>query len=214
MKNNKKELLIWRRLDNSAKIYPLSTGRKYSTVFRLSVLLKENIKPEVLQDSLNETLEKYKSFKVRLKKGFFWHYLENNPKLPIVEEEKEYPCKYIEPSLNRGYLFKVTYFANKINIDIFHALTDGNSGTVFFKEIIYKYLDKCYPNELENENKRIVKIEDNTEDSYIKNYDKYSKSNGIIKSAYKLKGKKLRLGAVSAIHQIINLEQLKDETKK
>ena len=137
MKNNKKELLIWRRLDNSAKIYPLSTGRKYSTVFRLSVLLKENIKPDVLQDSLNETLEKYKSFKVRLKKGFFWHYLENNPKLPIVEEEKEYPCKYIEPSLNRGYLFKVTYFANKINIDIFHALTDGNSGNVFFKEVIY-----------------------------------------------------------------------------
>ena len=83
MKNNKKELLIWRRLDNSAKIYPLSTGRKYSTVFRLSVLLKENIKPNVLQDSLNETLEKYKSFKVRLKKGFFWHYLENNPKLPM-----------------------------------------------------------------------------------------------------------------------------------
>ena len=214
MKNNKKELLIWRRRDNSAKIYPLSTGRKYSTVFRLSVLLKENIKPEVLQDSLNETLEKYKSFKVRLKKGFFWHYLENNPKLPIVEEEKEYPCKYIEPSLNRGYLFKVTYFANKINIDIYHVLTDGNSGTIFFKEIIYKYLEKCYPKELENENKRIIKIEDNTEDSYIKNYDKYSKSNGIIKSAYKLKGKKIRLGAVSAIHQIINLEQLKDETKK
>ena len=214
MKNNKKESLIWRRLDNSAKIYPLSTGRRYSTVFRLSVLLKEDINPKILQDSLNETLEKYKSFKVRLKKGFFWHYLENNPKLPIVEEEKEYPCKYIEPSLNRGYLFKVTYFKNKINIDIFHALTDGNSGFIFFKEIIYTYLNKCYPKELANENKRIIKIEDNTEDSYVRNYNKNFSFNTVIKSAYKLRGKKLRLGAVSAIHEIINIEELKNETKK
>ena len=24
----------WRKLDNSAKIFPISTGKKYSTVFR------------------------------------------------------------------------------------------------------------------------------------------------------------------------------------
>ena len=74
MKENKKSSLIWRRLDNSAKIFPLSTGKKYSTVFRLSVLLKENIKPDILQEALNETLEKYPPFKVKIKKGFFWHY--------------------------------------------------------------------------------------------------------------------------------------------
>ena len=76
----KKNSLIWRRLDNSAKIFPLSTGKRYSTVFRLSVLLKEDIIPETLQEALIETLEKYQSFKVKIKKGFFWHYLENNTK--------------------------------------------------------------------------------------------------------------------------------------
>ena len=39
----------WRKLDNSAKIFPMSTGEKYSTVFRLSVLFKEEIIPEILQ---------------------------------------------------------------------------------------------------------------------------------------------------------------------
>ena len=213
-KDKKDELFIWRRLDNSAKIYPLSTGRRYSTVFRFSVLLKENVNPTILKDALNETLKKYKSLKVRLKKGFFWHYLENNPKLPTIEEEHDYPCKYINPSLNRGYLFKVTYFKNKINIDIFHALTDGNNGIAFFKSIIYTYLEKCYKEELRNENKRIIKIEYDTEDSYIKNYNKNLKSNHISQNAYKLKGKTLKLGAVSAIHQIINLEDLKNESKK
>ena len=212
MKN--KNLLIWRRLDNSAKIFPLSTGKRYSTVFRLSVLLKEDIKPNLLQEAVEETLEKYQSFKVKIKKGFFWHYLENNTKKPIIEEEKDYPCKYIDPALNRGYLFKVTYFKNKINIDISHSLTDGNSGTVFFREIVYTYLEKCYPEELKAENRAIRRIEYDTEDSYIKNYNKKVKGNGANPKAYKLKAKTLKLGAVSCIHQIINLEQLKQETQK
>ena len=67
----KKNSLIWRRLDNSAKIFPLSTGKRYSTVFRLSVLLKEDIIPELLQEAVIETLEKYQSFKVKIKNGFF-----------------------------------------------------------------------------------------------------------------------------------------------
>ena len=211
MKNNS---LIWRRLDNSAKIFPLSTGKRYSTVFRLSVLLKENVNPSLLQKAVEETLQKYQCFKVKLKKGFFWHYLESNNKMPKVQEEKDYPCKYIDPTLNRGYLFKVTYFKNKINIDIFHALTDGNSANVFFREIVYTYLEMCYPNELKQENRIIKKIDYNTEDSYIKNYDKKSKSNVSGKRAYKIKARKIKLGAVSVIHQIINLEQLTIQAKK
>ena len=205
----------WRRLDNSAKIFPLSTGRKYSTVFRLSVVLKEDIQPSILQQALIETLEKYQSFKVKIKKGFFWHYLENNAKIPFVEPETDYPCKYINPTLNKGYLFKVTYFKNKINIDIYHALTDGNGATVFFRELVYTYLEMCHTDDLKTENRTIRKIDDyNTEDSYIKNYDKKAKTNGNNPKAYKIKGRTLRLGAISCIHQIINLEQLKKEAQK
>lgn len=206
--------LYWRRLDNSAKIFPFSAGRKYSTVFRISAVLKEKIDEKILEKAVIEALEKYESFRVRMKAGFFWYYLEHNPKEPIIEEEKNYPCKYIDPKTNNNYLFKVTYFDRKINIDIFHSLTDGNSGTTFFKEIIYNYLELKYPNELEEEKRNIRKIEYDTEDSYIKNYDKKAKSNASSKKAYILKGRKMKLGAISAIHEIINLEQLKQECKK
>ena len=215
MKNNIKNKLPWRRLDNSAKIFPMSTGEKYSTVFRISTVLKEKVKPEILQKAVIEALEKYQSFKVRMKAGLFWYYLEANNKVPVVEEEKEYPCKYINPRKNRGYLFKVTYFENKINIDIFHSLTDGNGGNIFFREIVYTYLEMCHEQELKPENRQTRKIEEhNTEDSYMKNYDKKSKSNRSNEKAYVLKGKKIKLGAVSAIHQIIDLEQLKQESQK
>ena len=48
--------LYWRRLDNSAKIFPISAGKKYSTVFRLSVLLKESVNPKILEEAVNIAL--------------------------------------------------------------------------------------------------------------------------------------------------------------
>lgn len=212
-KNN----LYWRKLDNSAKIFPISNGKKYSTVFRLSAVLKEKIKPEILKMAVEQALDKYKSFKVRMKAGFFWYYLEENNKEPIIEEESNYPCKYIDGRKNNNYLFKVTYFENKINIDIFHSLTDGDSGAVFFKEIIYSYLELMHPEVFDEEERKIRKLQNSiydTEDSYIKNYDKKAKSNASGKKAYILKGEKIRLGAVSAIHEILDLEDLKEVTKK
>ena len=176
--NDKKEKLYWRRLDNSAKIFPISAGKRYSTVFRLSVVLKEAIQSDILQIALEKALEEYEFFRVRLKSGFFWNYLEYNPKKPIVEQEKEYPCKYIEPKENNQYLFKVTYFDKKINIDIFHSLTDGNSGVMFFREIVYNYIEMSHKEEFQEELRIKRKFDLSTEDSYIKNYNKKAKGKG------------------------------------
>ena len=206
--------LYWRRLDNSAKIFPISAGKKYSTVFRLSVVLKEKINPKILEYAVNNTLDTYKSFKVKMKQGFFWNYFEENSKQPVIEEERDYPCKYINPKTNNDYLFKITYFENKINIDIFHSLTDGNNGTTFFKEIIYNYLELMHPEQFNKEDRTIRKLEYNTEDSYVKNYDKKAKSNASSKKAYIIRGNWVKLGAVGAIHEIIDLENLKKECDK
>ena len=205
--------LSWRRLDNSAKIFPISAGKKYSTVFRISVLLNEKINKDILSQAVKLALNTYTPFKVRMKPGFFWYYFENNPKDPIVHEEKDYPCQYINPKTNNNYLFQVTYFENKINIDIFHSLTDGNNGLIFFREIIYNYLELSHPDEFKCE-RLSRKIEYDTEDSYMKNYNKKAKSNSSTKKAYILKGSKIALGAVSAIHEIIDLDALKKEAKK
>ena len=210
----KESIHYWRRLDNSAKIFPISAGKKYSTVFRFSAVMKEKIEPSVLRLAVNKALSRYEFFRVRLKEGIFWNYLEYNPKKIVIEKEKEYPCKYIDPIGNNGYLFKVTYFDKKISIDIFHALTDGNTGSMFFREIVYNYIELTHKEEFKEELRTTRKIDLSTEDSYIKNYNKKAKGNNSNKKAYKLAGKKIKLGAISAIHEIINLDELKKETKK
>ena len=212
--SDKKEKIYWRRLDNSAKIFPISAGKKYSTVFRLSALLTETIQPDILAVAVEKALEQYEFFRVRLKNGFFWNYLEYNPKKPIIEEEKDYPCKYIEPKENNNYLFKVTYFDRKINIDIFHSLTDGNSGVMFFREIVYNYIELAHKEEFQEELRIKRKFDLSAEDSYIKNYNKKAKGNNSNRKAYKLAGRKIKFGAISAIHEMIDLPALKEEAKK
>lgn len=204
----------WRRLDNSAKIFPIASSKKYSSVFRLSAVLKEKINPNILKESVNLVLESLPSFKVKLKKGAFWYYFEDNNKEIIIEEEKNYPCKYIDPNTNNDYLFKVTYWENKINLDIFHSLTDGNSGVIFLREIVYTYIEQAHKDVFEKKIRIQRKISNNTEDDYLKNYNKKSKGGRDGKKAYLLKGKKLPLGAIGVIHVNINLEQIKNKAKE
>ncbi len=204
----------WRRLDNSAKIFPIASSKKYSSVFRLSAVLKEKIAPNILKKAVNLALKNLSSFKVKLKKGFFWYYFEDNNKEVIIEKEKDYPCKYIDPNTNNDYLFKVTYWENKINLDIFHSLTDGNSGIIFLREIVYTYIELAHKEDFSQKLRTERKISNNTEDDYLKNYDKKSKNSKGGKKAYRLKGKILPLAAIGVIHVNIDLDELKNRAKE
>lgn len=66
----------WYRLDNAAKIFPPSKSKKDPKIFRFSVTLFDEVKIDVLNKALNETLEEYPFLKSSLKKGIFWYYLE------------------------------------------------------------------------------------------------------------------------------------------
>ena len=212
--DKKEKRKTWRKLDNSAKIFPLQESNKYSTVFRYSAVLKEDVDNEVLEKAVEKALNRYSAFKVRLRRGVFWYYLENNPKKAVVNQEKYYPCKRIDPIENNNYLFSVTYFEKKINVEFFHSLTDGNGGLIFFREIIYNYLDMKHEELRDKDERKARKIEFDTEDSYISNYDKKSKNNRSKKRAYILKGKELKFGQVSVNHLLIDTDDLKKECIK
>ncbi|HKM30269.1 MAG TPA: MFS transporter, partial [Bacilli bacterium] len=68
----------WYRLDNAGKIFPSVSNARRSNLFRLSITLTEEINPVVLQEALNVTIERFATFNVKLKRGLFWYYLEEN----------------------------------------------------------------------------------------------------------------------------------------
>ena len=93
MNNRKPDKQGWYPLDLSAIVYPTLQRRDFSSVFRLSVLLKEDIQPEVLQKAVDMTLPRFPTYKVAMRKGLFWRYLEpNNRPGPFVQEDVRNFC--------------------------------------------------------------------------------------------------------------------------
>lgn len=198
----------WRKLDNTAKIFSLSVDDDMS-VFRFSALLKDKIKVEVLNRALIKTLNDYPEYRVKLGTGLFWNYLDFNNKGPIVEQEADIPCANINFRKNNNYLFKVTYFKNKINLDIFHVLTDGTGAIIFFKALIYHYLELVYvlvPSKKD-------RIDIDTKDQYLKYYDKkYSKSSDM-KPAFIIPGK-VNMKVNNTYHYTVSIKEIKKVCKE
>ena len=130
----------WYRLDNAAMIFPPVSGKKSPNTFCLSATLDSKINKMVLQTSVSQVVKSEDTFRVRLKKGVFWYYLEENDKEPIVLDETPNFMEYIDYRYDDNYLFKVFVKDNKISIVFFHALTDGTGGLYFLKQVIYRYL--------------------------------------------------------------------------
>lgn len=183
-----------------------------TNVYRISVTLKEEIDPSILQEALSLVLPKFDVFNVRLRTGIFWYYFEENgKKAPRVVEESLFPCRQIRPNRNRNYLFRVTYYKNRINLEVFHVLTDGMGGVNFLRELTYQYLRLAHPQLLEVTSDGLSEETSlNIEDSFVKNY-KQSKASGFKKEkAYILHLDKLPKGEFGVMHGFMPVSQLKE----
>ena len=62
------------RLDNAAKIYPAARRRSWSSLFRLSATLNEDVDKSVLENALKVTIKRFPSIAVRIRRGAFFFF--------------------------------------------------------------------------------------------------------------------------------------------
>lgn len=141
----------WKKLDNFATFYASTTTAYNPNVYRLSVKLKSKIDKDILAKALNDTLIMVPSFNVKLRKGFFWYYLEYNKERPIIKEDDHFSFTIINTKENNYFLFKVTYFEKRINIDFCHVLTDGTGALSFLEALVTNYLQIRYPKKIKKD---------------------------------------------------------------
>ena len=184
----------WRKLDNAALAFPLVTGKDDTRVFRFYCELREAVDEEILQKALEETIEKYPLFQAVLRKGLFWFYLEHRDIRPVVKKEKKPPCSRLYIPDKKSLLFEVSYHENRINFEVYHALTDGTGAMYFLEELVQNYLILAHP---EAKLPRIEPVEeitpgDQEEDSFSQYYSADLPRNKEKKpAAVKLKGEKV-----------------------
>lgn len=185
----------WYKLDNAAKIFPPTTDKYDTKTFRFSVFLKEEINEETLQEALNITIKDFPIFHAKLKKGFFWYYLEETEEVPTVQLEHTIPCDEREEEL----LFKVMYFKKRISVEVSHELTDATGTLSFLKSLTANYLTIKYRLK-KNVPLDTSSISDKSMDSYNTYYQKATiKRKKVAESAYHIKGETFPEGRLKII---------------
>lgn len=207
----------WSRLDNAAKIFPSTSSKKDTKVFRFACELKEKIEPTILQKALNKTVELFPLYKCILRRGLFWYYLEESDIQPFVQEEADTPCSPIYYKNKKTLLFEVTYYRNRINLEVYHALTDGTGALQFLKILVYYYIIFKYPENFQElpSLDYDASLFEKMDDSFQKYYSKGKSEHKIFPSkAYHIQGTKSPEHRLNVIEGILSVKSILTLAKK
>lgn len=130
----------WYRLDNVGKFYSAQAGDPKQTVFRISAVMRCPVQPEILQQALEATVRQLPSFNVVLRNGLFWRYLQQAPDVPPVQLENQPVCFGLHTGL-KSVLYRVSYFRNRINLEMSHMIADGRGALAFLKTLLEFYAE-------------------------------------------------------------------------
>ena len=216
-KKANKNRATWYKLDLSANVYPTLQRRNFSSVYRISVTLKEDIDPELLQKAVDMTLPRFPAFKVALRKGLFWRYLEPNDRPgPFVQPDIVNPCMPMSFKTNNRYLIRLYYYHKRISLEMFHSLSDGNGALYLLRTITAVYL-RLQGHEIPDGNGVLNIYEEpdpmEMEDAYIRYAASRVKSPRSQGSAYRVRGTAEPFYTLNIICGVIPIDKLLKVTK-
>ena len=214
----------WSKLDNASKIFPATWNPKDPKVFRFSCELYAVIVPDILQKALEITVNNFPLYKSVLKRGIFWYYLESSDIRPEVQIESTPVCAPIYVGLKSNLLFRVSYFKRRINLEVFHVLSDGAGAIRFMRSLVYYYLTLLHPEEfsgkiLEND---ASSISEQMDDSYKKHYVRGKTYRRMVKeekiqtkvNAYKIRGIRTAENRMTLIEGSMSVQSVLNEAHK
>ena len=163
----------WARLDNAAKIYPAARRKNWSNIYRESATLYEEVDVSILKTALDVTVKRFPFIAAGLRKGLFWYYLQQVDSAPEIREEYSYPLVYMSDKEMTKCALRVIVHHNRIAVEFFHALTDGNGALIFLKNLVAEYLEQKHGISIPFENgvldRRAEPSDEELEDCFPKN---------------------------------------------
>ncbi len=182
----------WYKVDNVAKVFLATAAKRDTRTLRVSATLWEDIDPEALQEAVLSAIQIRPQFQVRIRRGIFWHYMEDTDLQPVVTEEHGRVCPKLYVPGRAMLHYKVTYYGNRINLDLFHAISDGTGALEFLNIIVLDYLKIKYPGKFENVTIHSGASEDDlNQDSYKQFFGSMGLKGSSLKYAYHPSGLKL-----------------------
>ncbi len=206
----------WYQMDNVAKVFLATHNKRDTRSLRVSATLSEYIKPGLLQKALLETVRTRPQFQLRIRRGLFWHYMEETDMLPHIVEETGRICPELYQAGNGSKLhYQVSYYKDRINLDMFHAITDGTGALEFLNILVNNYLKLAHPGEFDE-----IMIKSGAsrsalnQNSFKQFYGKKSQKAGPLKKAFHPGGLKLPYNQMQFFEVHMPVKTLIKEAKK
>lgn len=201
----------WSRLDNAAKIFPSTTSRQDTKVFRFACELNETVELSVLQKALDQTMELFPFYRCTLHRGVFWYFFTESDQTVRAVKEETPPCSALYHPDRHDLLFAVNCYRCRINLEVYHAIADGTGALAFLKMLVYYYLLEKHP-ELQNQQvdmKYDASLFERMDDSFARYYSgktKYPKQP--VRKAYHLSGRKYLEDRNGIIEGVLSVKQV------
>ncbi|MCX7714730.1 MAG: acyltransferase [Clostridia bacterium] len=207
----------WKSLDNAGKIFPPTSTKRDTKVFRFACELFDMVDPIFLQEALNRTIEEFPIYRCTLRRGFFWYYLKPGTVRPVVHEENTPPCSAIYDANRYNLLFDVTYFNKRINLEVYHALTDGTGALHFLRTLVYNYIIRKYADDFKENIPYLdydASFTQKAEDSFDKYYMKTTPKQPKQQRAYQIKGAKTPENRIKIIEGLVSVKETIDKARE
>lgn len=134
--------LFWTPLDNAAKIFPAIRNKEQTTVIRITAKLTKCIRISSLFRAVERAEKRFPYFKVGLRRGFFWYYLEAIADPIPIYHDTDAPCRSFGRKSETNLLMRILVHKDKLSVEFSHILTDGFGLLTFLKAVlIYYYQD-------------------------------------------------------------------------
>ena len=202
----------WYKLDLSAIVFPTLQRRDFSSVYRISMTLTEQINPDILQKAINQSMERFPTYKVAIHKGLFWRYLEDNHRPgPFLQKDIQNPCMPMPFKSNNHYLLRFFYYKNRISLEAHHCLGDGTGAMCVLQTTVATYLNllghkilpKDYVLDIHEDAKK-----SELEDSYLRYATSKVKPKRKSEKTFLFEGTKDRLFSLNIITGLLSVKEL------
>lgn len=164
----------WLALDNASKIFPAAMTSTDTKVFRFTAVMRDEVDPLILQEALDQAYDNFPLYHAVLRRGFFWYYFQESDLRPRVRPETEAPVQGLYQIDRKNLLFRVLYYRQRIHLEVFHALSDGNGAADFFRLLLAHYVNLRYLNSEEDPQEFLANLQSNDLSSALQKEDSFS----------------------------------------
>lgn len=203
-----------RKLDNAALAFPAATDQEDSRVFQISCEITDVVDERILREAVQEAVKQYPLFQCVLKRGNFWFYFEKaEAPLPIRKADRTV-CQPLYDTKKETLLYQITYGRHVVNLEMFHALTDGTGAIEFLSAIMREYLAIAHG--FERDAFSYPTEEQQEEDSFSKYYSSGRQEAQTQKSerSSQIAGRKLEKGHMRVCEYTASAQQLLEAARR